>query len=162
MKRLTKSAELAHRASRRSRSRNRGERMRGFSLLEVLVAFVILALVATALFELFGGSLRNAGAAEDWSRALLVAESRLATTASTAPLKERTEQGTEDDGRMVWQISVQPYVIPDANPELERASETMATRLYRIVVDVRFPAANGRGERIVSLSTVKLGARSPQ
>jgi len=43
---------------------------RGFSLLEVLVAFVILALVAGALFELFGGALRNAGAAGEWTRAL--------------------------------------------------------------------------------------------
>jgi prepilin-type N-terminal cleavage/methylation domain-containing protein len=35
----------------------------GFSLLEVLAAFVILALVATALFRLFSGSLQNASAA---------------------------------------------------------------------------------------------------
>jgi prepilin-type N-terminal cleavage/methylation domain-containing protein len=35
----------------------------GFSLLEVLVAFVILALVATALFRLFGGALSNASGA---------------------------------------------------------------------------------------------------
>ena len=35
---------------------------RGFSLLEVLVAFVILSLVATALFRMFGGALGNAAA----------------------------------------------------------------------------------------------------
>ena len=45
-------------------------RTAGFSLLEVLAAFVILALVATALFRLFSGSLSNASAAEEWSRAL--------------------------------------------------------------------------------------------
>ena len=50
---------------------------RGFSLLEVLVAFVILALVATAIFRLIGGALGNAGVAEDVSRAVLVAQSRL-------------------------------------------------------------------------------------
>ena len=36
-------------------------RTRGFSLLEVLVAFVILALVGTTLFRLFGASLNNVG-----------------------------------------------------------------------------------------------------
>jgi prepilin-type N-terminal cleavage/methylation domain-containing protein len=36
----------------------------GFSLLEVLVAFVIVALVATALFRLFGGALNNASAGQ--------------------------------------------------------------------------------------------------
>ena len=34
-------------------------RVRGFSLLEVLVAFMILSLVATALFRLFYGALLN-------------------------------------------------------------------------------------------------------
>ena len=41
------------------------------------MAFVILALVATALFRLFGGALGNAGVAEDASRAILLAQSRL-------------------------------------------------------------------------------------
>ena len=33
---------------------------RGFSLIEVLAAFVILALVGTALFRIFAGALGNA------------------------------------------------------------------------------------------------------
>ena len=53
----------------------------GFSLLEVLVAFVILALVGTALFQLFGGALNNASAADEYSRAALFAESRLTAAA---------------------------------------------------------------------------------
>ena len=43
---------------------------RGFSLLEVLAAFVILALVATALFRLFSASLNNVSAAEENPRAM--------------------------------------------------------------------------------------------
>lgn len=135
------------------------KRAAGFSLLEVLVAFVILALVATAIFGLFGGALRTASAAEDWSRAMLVAQSRLALAASAQPLRESSEAGTEADGRIAWQTAVAPYVIPDANPELERVSETMATRLYRVTVDVRYAGDNGR-ERTLSLATLKLGARS--
>ena len=60
-------------------------RVRGFSLLEVLVAFVILSLVATALFRLFSGALQNVSAADDYSRAVLVAESALAAAAVDAP-----------------------------------------------------------------------------
>ena len=63
----------------------------GFSLLEVLVAFVIVALVVTALFRLFGGALGNASAADEWTRALLVAQSRLALAASVEPLREATD-----------------------------------------------------------------------
>lgn len=133
---------------------------RGFSLLEVLVAFVILALVATALFGLFGGALRTASTSEEWSRAMLVAQSRLVLAASATPLREGSDAGTDDDGRVQWQTAVAPYAIPDPNPDLERASETMATRLYRVSVDVRYAGGDGH-ERTISLATVKLGPRSP-
>jgi general secretion pathway protein I len=142
-----------------SQGRPRAARAAGFSLLEVLVAFVILALVGTALFGLFGGALRNASSAEDWSRAMLVAQSHLVEAANTQPLREASVSGTDADGRIAWQTTVAPYVTPDPNPELERLSETMATRLYRVSIDVRFPGDNGR-ERSLSLSTVKLGARN--
>lgn len=132
----------------------------GFSVLEVLVAFVIVALVVTALFRLFGGALGNASAADEWTRALLVAQSRLELAAATQPLRETTDAGSDADGRITWRTSVTPYVPPDANPDLERASESMPTRLYRVSVDVRFPGGNGK-DRSVSLSTVKLGARNP-
>ena len=84
--------------TRGSFSRAPCRRARGFSLIEVLAAFVILALVATALFQLFGASLGNAAAAEDWSRALLVAESRLEEAAAAQPLRETAERGTDASG----------------------------------------------------------------
>ena len=132
----------------------------GFSLLEVLVAFVILSLVATALFRLFGGALGNAAAAGDWSRALLVAQTRLAVAANALPLREGADTGTEIDRRIRWETKVAPYTPPNTTDDLERASDALPARLYRVSVDVRFPSDNG-GERIVSLSTLKLGARSP-
>ena len=133
---------------------------RGFSLLEVLVAFVIVALVVTALYQLFGGALGNASAANEWTRALLVAQSRLDFAAAADPLREGSDAGTEADGRIAWRTTVTPYVAPDPNPDLERASEMMPTRLYRVTVDVRFPGPTGR-ERTLSLTTVKLGLRNP-
>lgn len=142
------------------RHAHRGASVSGFSVLEVLVAFIIVALVATALFRLFGGALGNASAADEWTRALLVAQSRLAIAAATQPLRETTDAGTEADGRIVWRASVAPYVPPDANPDLERASDLTPTRLYRVTVDVKFPGVAGK-ERTLTLSTVKLGARNP-
>ena len=135
-------------------------RANGFSLLEVLVAFIIVALVVTALFRLFGGALGNASAADEWTRALLVAQSRLTLAAATVPLREASDGGTEADGRIVWRTAVTPYVPPDADPELERTSEAMPTRLYRVTVDVQFPGSGGQ-PRTLSLSTVRLGQRNP-
>ena len=106
---------------------------RGFSLLEVLVAFVILSLVATALFRLFSGSLANVSAADDYSRAVLVAESALAGAAAVRPLREATETGSADDGRIEWTTRVVPFTPSgrvarsrargrdDADPPLSRS-----------------------------------------
>ena len=141
-------------------SRERHRRQSGFSVLEVLVAFIIVGLVLTALFRLFGGALGNAAAADEWTRALLVAESRLTLAASAVPLRESADAGTDDGGRITWRTSVTPYIPPDADPDLERLSQSMPTRLYRVSVDVRFPGDAGR-ERSLSLSTVRLGPRNP-
>jgi general secretion pathway protein I len=151
--------QQATRAHVEGRTRE-GAGQQGFSVLEVLVAFVIVALVVTALFRLFGGALGNATAADEWTRALLVAQSRLELAASAMPLRETSDAGTEADGRIRWRTQVSPYVPPDANQDLERASETMTTRLYRVSVDVTFAAGNGR-DRTVSLATVKIGERNP-
>jgi general secretion pathway protein I len=131
---------------------------RGFSLLEVLVAFVILALVGTALFGMFSGALTNVGAADDYSRAVLVAESVLADAAGAQPLRETSQGGTTDDGRITWTTRVTPYTAPGVSPEIEQASQVMVMRMFRVVAEVTFPAANGK-PRTFALTTLRLGAR---
>ena len=135
--------------------------MRGFSMLEVLVAFVILALVGTALFRLFSGALTNAAAAGDYSRAVLVAESVLAEAAGTPPLREASQSGNADDGRIEWTTRVTPYVAPQVNPDTEGGSELLATRLWRVVAEVRFAAPNGK-QRTLTLATLRIGAKEAQ
>jgi general secretion pathway protein I len=118
--------------------------MRGFSLIEVLAAFVILAVVATALFRLFSASLNNASASEEWSRALQVAESQLEAASVAQPLREGSDRGTDETGHVRWETRVTPYVVGDLDPELERASENLPTRCARVSADVKFDGANGR------------------
>lgn len=50
---------------------------RGFTLLEILIAFVVLALVGGALMQLFQGGLQNLSAAGGYTRAALLAETTL-------------------------------------------------------------------------------------
>jgi len=133
-------------------------RLRGFSLLEVLVAFVILALVATALFRLFSGALVNASAADDYTQAVLVAESVLAEAAGAKPLVESTNTGSADDGRIAWTTQVTRYTPPGASADAERVAETMPTRLYRITAEVKFAAPSG-GTRSFALATTRVGPK---
>jgi len=123
----------------------------------VLVAFVIVALVATALFRLFSGALVNAGAADDYSKAALVAQSAL-DEASMPPLREGTKDGTADDGRITWLARISPYAAPGVPPELEAASEGLPIRLWRVAVDVTFTGSNG-ASRTITLATTRIGAR---
>lgn len=81
---------------------------RGFSLLEVLVAFVILGLVLGALMEIFSGGLRNVGLAGEYQHATLLGQSKLATVGIELPLKEGESNG-DFDSTYRWQISIRPY-----------------------------------------------------
>ena len=60
---------------------------RGLTLLEVMVALVILGLVGTSILEVFGGSVRSAGTAHVWSQAVAYAEEGMERTklAAVAP-----------------------------------------------------------------------------
>jgi general secretion pathway protein I len=136
----------------------RGRVARGFSMLEVLVAFVILALVGTALFRLFSGALGNAAAAEDYSRAVLVAETALAEAAGTPPLREGTKSGSVDDGRIEWTASIAPYVAPQANPDPNAPADVLPVQLYRVRADVTFTSGSGK-PRTISLATLRLGSK---
>jgi general secretion pathway protein I len=131
---------------------------RGFSLLEVLAAFVILALVGTALFRLFSGALGNASLADEYSRATLYAESRLAAVTVEAPLKEGTLQGNSDDGRYAWTAAIAPYVPPGSTPDLDSAATAMPVRLWKLGVTVSWPGAPGN-VRSVALSTVRMAMK---
>lgn len=146
------------RSGRRRRASSLRQGVRGFSLLEVLVAFVILSLVVTALFRLFSGALGNASAAEGYSRAVLVAESVLAEAAAAHPLREGSTQGSADDERIAWTARVVAWDPPDVDPDLQRASESMRTRLFRVIAEVTFDGPTG-GKRTLELATTRIGTR---
>ena len=132
----------------------------GFSLLEVLVAFVILALVGAALFQLFGGALNNASAADEYSRAALFAESRLTAAAAETPLREGGDQGVSEDGKYAWATRIEPYVAPKTTADEDRLGQLSAVRLWRISVTVSWPGTLGN-QRSVSLASVRLARKQP-
>ncbi len=49
----------------------------GFTLLEVLVAMVILSIALAAIFELFSANLRGIATSDDYSDAVMIAESKI-------------------------------------------------------------------------------------
>ncbi|WP_313252773.1 prepilin-type N-terminal cleavage/methylation domain-containing protein [Stenotrophomonas sp.] len=85
---------------------------RGFSLIEVIVAFALMALAATLLLGSLSGAARQVGMAEHQGRASLHAQSLLAGAGVDAPLAAGVRQGEWEQGRYRWTLQVTPFVEP--------------------------------------------------
>ena len=124
------------------------KRQRGFSLIEILVAFMILAMSLTVIYRIFSGGLRNVALSEDYARAVLVAESQLAAIGISEPLVRGVSSG-EWGERFRWQRVVEQYQPWEQDKEL--STQLLA---YSVTVNVDWEHA-GRS-RQVSLSSVRL------
>jgi general secretion pathway protein I len=111
------------------------KRQRGYSLLEVIVAFALLALALTLLLGSLSGAARQVHTADLRTRAVLHAQSLLAATGVEAPLQVGREQGEWEDGRYRWDLQVEPYVEPRATalaPTATSSGPTLAQLTLRV------------------------------
>jgi general secretion pathway protein I len=123
-------------------------RSRGYTLVEVLVAFVIMAMALTVLLRIFSGGVRNVAVSSDYAKAVLIAESRLATAGIDDTLAPGETDGIEN-GRFRWM-----RVVSDYEPSTDYNSTVRGLHAYHVTVTVSWP--NGEKERRVELSTVRV------
>jgi general secretion pathway protein I len=140
------------RTHRREGSAPTRARCRGFSLLEVLVAFAVLALTMGVLFQVFSTGLRTAMVAEEYGEATRMAQSLLTEYAATRPLQAGDHSGSFDGTPYRWQAEISPMSTGDIAPGAAERFETYS-------VSVRVSWSGGAGERQVDLHTVRLEAR---
>lgn len=125
----------------------------GFSLVEVLVAFAVLALVLGAALSVFTSGLRVVSVGGETSRALAMAESLLAESGLESPLVERREQGVlNDDYHWVRQVSPAPWWSPQ---------DTQHTGLAAFEVHVTVSWSEAGRQRQVALRTQRPQRVSP-
>ena len=119
-----------------------GRESAGFTLLEVVVAMVILSVAVVTLIQLASQSLRLLKLSSDHQEATILAD-RLVRAAD--PATEGMESG--QDGQFTWERRVRAVAVPD------ELSPTIgaAPRLLSLVVAVRW----GSG-RTVEMSTLRL------
>ncbi len=120
---------------------------RGFSLLEVLVAFAVLALSLGVLMQIFSGGMRNSQTGSLYSRAVELAESKLALPGLEMPLEPMSLSGEE--AGFDWRLDVTPH------PMDELRSPPALLEAFRVDVQVHW-LGMGRGSSL-SLATLRLG-----
>jgi general secretion pathway protein I len=119
----------------------------GFTLLEVLVAFAIMAVAMTALLQAFGGGLVAARRTDAASQSLAAARSLLERVGSELPIESGTRTG--GNAEFQWQISVARRKSP-----LDQIKEPEPRyALFDVVVTV-----TATGAAPVSLATVRMAA----
>lgn len=124
---------------------------RGMTLIEVLVAFVILSLAMGVIMQIFFGGMRNARLAEGYSRAVFLAESRLAAVGLEQPLVAGEVVGQLPPD-LRWRVTISPYDDGGVADQL-----LMSQRLYQVRVRVSW-GDEGR-QRQVELGSLRLGPK---
>lgn len=126
---------------------------RGFSLLEVLVAFVLLAMALALILQIFSTGVAASGRTAAHGRAVTLATSLLARLDAEPVLREEQRSGSNDGMR--WRMAIQPAPEPLAGSGQTGGD---GAKLYRIRLQIRWQRDGGGGE--VTLQTLRLGGRS--
>jgi len=124
---------------------------RGFSLLEILIAFSILALSLGILLNIFSGGLRRAMVADEYQQAVTIAQSLNDAAGIVWKLEAGENQG-EVLEKYSWRISIQPMNIE------QDAAITNSLQAYVVSITVEWFA--GKKNRLFELNTLKLARAS--
>jgi general secretion pathway protein I len=121
---------------------------RGFTMIEIVVALLVLSIASAVLFEGFSVGFRNARTADDFTQAVLIAQSKLAPTGVAEPLSAGVSSGEELD-KYAWTVRVDPVEVA-----LDDSATPSQLQPFLVAVDVVW--SDGGTERTVSLSTLRL------
>ena len=129
------------------------KRQRGFSLLEVILAFTLLAVALGILMAILGGGLTQVRQSGDATVAALHAQSLLAQLGAGEALQPGRQEGGFERDRYRWQLDVAPF----ADPLAARAQrDPGAPQLLDVRLQVRW--GEGRGQAL-QWRTLRLAPR---
>jgi general secretion pathway protein I len=132
----------------------------GFTLLEVLVAFLIAALALVVLYQAGLTGLVSTQAASQYEQAIARARSHLTIAVHASPLTGGDWQG-DDGGGFAWHLRVAPIArteVRPANALTLRGAASFPLTLYAVTVWITWHDFGGVRE--VRLDTEQIGQSS--
>ena len=127
----------------------------GFTLLEVLLAFVVFALSFAVTLEILSGAIRNTSRAREHTEAALIAQSLMDQVGMDIPLRNRSSFHG-DEGGYRWEIVIFPFQDTAENAENSRSLElTELTGVELLEIECIVSWGEGTRERSQVFSTVK-------
>lgn len=128
-------------------------RQAGFTLIEAIAAFVLLALFLGILMAALTTSMRQTVRAEQESMASQWAQSKLDLVGIGEKLETGSTRGRFDDGYR-WEMQVEEYEPPREVPlEIPLDPESLGMNLYRVDLDVFWGPR--QGERSTRFTTLR-------
>lgn len=124
----------------------------GFTLLEVLLAFVVFALSFATVLEIISGSMRNTMRAREYTEVALIAQSVMDQVGLEIPL----EQGTNaagDSGDYAWEVFIDSYEASPDNAHSVELAELTGIELLRI--DLLVSWGEPPREKTYAFSTIR-------
>lgn len=139
----------------------RAPRPRGFTLLEVMVAFAIAALALIVMFQAASGGLLSVATAGRYEEAIGRAKSHLAAIGRDGPLISGTTRG-DDGGDYRWRIRIVPLATVGDSSKASAFAPVLFRKpvLYSIEVGISWTDAGHQRE--VLLQTQRIGSPEDQ
>ncbi|MGO4551519.1 prepilin-type N-terminal cleavage/methylation domain-containing protein [Lysobacter sp. 2RAF19] len=107
-------------------------RAAGFTLIEVILAFALLALGLTILLGILSGATKQVRWADDAGRAAMHAQTLLAQQGVGEPLEQGHKEGDFEQGRYRWTLDVEPWRDPSIVSENPQPQDPNAAKLFEI------------------------------
>lgn len=148
-------------ATARQGTARAGRRARGFTLLEVIAAVLLLAITFASLMRVAGSSLTLTARSAERSEAAMWGRSLLDSAFVLEPIRVGRSSGRFDQ-RYRWQLDVRPFQPPataQASGPQPRAPAS-PLKLYRLDLDVMWNSAGH--DYTARFSTLRVGGPQPQ
>ncbi|WP_179952074.1 type IV pilus modification PilV family protein [Marinicella rhabdoformis] len=121
------------------------QRSQGFTLIEVIASFTILAMTFMVVLEILSNSSRNTIKSSEQTKLALLAQSKMDEVGITIPVEEGTESGDFEDG-ITWQIDITPY---EAEYEGNTSMDFAPVELFKVQLVIAWVDGLGKNREAI-------------